>query len=167
MKNHQQHRYNTHIDHCNNCGKYGHIYYQCKLPIISTGIIAFRCSLEDGNILYLMICRKDTLGYVDFMRVKYNIYNKDYIWIYCVKWRWMKKHRYWRKISKTYGWNYGRVIIYYILKKCLDWLTDWQPFSIRPTNYLAYFMGSCFSSPLFFIGWRTSSKDLQIRQQLK
>ena len=26
-----------------------------------------------------MICRKDTLGYVDFMRGKYNVYNKEYI----------------------------------------------------------------------------------------
>jgi len=77
--NYQQQRYNTLVDHCNNCGKYGHIYHQCKLPIISTGIIAFQRSIEDGNIRYLMICRKDTLGYVDFMRGKYNIYNKDYI----------------------------------------------------------------------------------------
>ena len=27
---------------CNNCGKQGHLYNQCKKPIISSGIIAFR-----------------------------------------------------------------------------------------------------------------------------
>lgn len=69
---------NNHI-YCNNCGKSGHIYHQCKLPIISTGVIAFKRCLDDGNIRFLMICRKDTLGYMDFMRGKYSIYNKEYI----------------------------------------------------------------------------------------
>ena len=27
---------------CNNCGKQGHLFNQCKNPIISSGIIAFR-----------------------------------------------------------------------------------------------------------------------------
>ena len=27
---------------CNNCGKQGHLYNQCKNPIISSGIVAFR-----------------------------------------------------------------------------------------------------------------------------
>ncbi len=27
---------------CNNCGKQGHSFHQCKLPITSYGIIAFR-----------------------------------------------------------------------------------------------------------------------------
>ena len=27
---------------CNNCGKQGHLYHQCKHPITSNGIIAFR-----------------------------------------------------------------------------------------------------------------------------
>ena len=29
---------------CNNCGKNGHLYHQCKLPITSVGVIAFRLS---------------------------------------------------------------------------------------------------------------------------
>jgi 8-oxo-dGTP pyrophosphatase MutT (NUDIX family) len=64
-------------NYCNNCGKLGHQYHQCKLPIISIGIIAFR-KLEE-KIEYLMIRRRDTLGFIDFMRGKYSIYNKDYI----------------------------------------------------------------------------------------
>lgn len=63
--------------YCNNCGKKGHLYHQCKLPITSIGIIVFR--VHQNEIQYLMIRRKDTLGYIDFMRGKYSIYNKDYI----------------------------------------------------------------------------------------
>ena len=62
---------------CNNCGKNGHAFHQCKYPITSIGIIAFR--MGENNLEYLMIRRKDTLGYVDFIRGKYSIYNKIYI----------------------------------------------------------------------------------------
>ncbi len=65
-------------DFCNNCGKTGHLYHQCKKPITSTGIILFRKN-KDNNNEYLMICRKDTLGYVDFLRGKYPIYNRIFI----------------------------------------------------------------------------------------
>jgi 8-oxo-dGTP pyrophosphatase MutT (NUDIX family) len=64
-------------NYCNNCGKYGHLYHQCKTPITSFGIIAFR--MNKGVPEYLMIRRKDTLGYIDFMRGKYSPYNKYYI----------------------------------------------------------------------------------------
>ena len=63
--------------YCNNCGKPGHVFHQCKLPITSIGIIAFRKS--EGQIQYLMIRRKDTLGFIDFMRGKYAVNNKYYI----------------------------------------------------------------------------------------
>ena len=62
---------------CNNCGKSGHLFHQCKLPITSIGIILFR--KNNDKIELLMICRKNSLGFVDFMRGKYNIYNKKYI----------------------------------------------------------------------------------------
>ena len=63
--------------YCNNCGKVGHLYNQCKLPIISIGFIVFR--IFNNQIQYLMIRRKDTLGFIDFMRGKYSINNKSYI----------------------------------------------------------------------------------------
>lgn len=63
--------------YCNNCGKQGHLYHQCKIPITSIGLITFR--YHNNEIQYLMICRKDTLGYIDFMRGKYSIFNKDYV----------------------------------------------------------------------------------------
>ena len=62
---------------CNNCGKNGHVFHQCRSPITSIGIIAFRATSR--GIEYLMIRRKDSLGYVDFMRGKYSLYNKMYL----------------------------------------------------------------------------------------
>ena len=61
--------------YCVNCGKTGHYNYQCKLPIISIGIIPF--TLDNGEYKYLIIKRKDSLGYVDFMRGKYSLDNKS------------------------------------------------------------------------------------------
>lgn len=54
---------------CNNCGKQGHQFHQCKLPITSYGIILFRFS--NKGFQYLMIRRKDSFGYIDFIRGKY------------------------------------------------------------------------------------------------
>lgn len=62
---------------CNNCGNKGHIFYQCKQPITSVGIIVYR--LNNGIREYLLIRRKDSIGYVEFMRGKYNIYSKIYL----------------------------------------------------------------------------------------
>ena len=63
---------------CNNCGKSGHLFHQCKIPITSIGLIAYRYN-EKRAIEYLMIRRKETLGYIDFMRGKYSVHNKEYI----------------------------------------------------------------------------------------
>jgi len=60
---------------CNNCGKQGHLFHQCKLPITSYGIILFRSS-EQG-IKYLMIRRKDSFGYIDLLRGKYIQHNVE------------------------------------------------------------------------------------------
>jgi 8-oxo-dGTP pyrophosphatase MutT (NUDIX family) len=121
---------------CGNCGKGGHIFHQCKMPIMSLGIVAFlyisnnQPTIAEGPLetlaevpadaqvesqveaqvesqveapaetsveaqveaqveapaetsvegyRFLMIRRKDTLGFMDFMRGKYSIYNKEYI----------------------------------------------------------------------------------------
>lgn len=62
---------NTNI--CNNCGKPGHMFHQCKLPITSYGIILFRPSTE--GLQFLMIRRKNSFGYIDLIRGKYSPYN--------------------------------------------------------------------------------------------
>ncbi len=67
---------------CNNCGKSGHIFQSCNEPITSVGVIVYRNSENTNNdesIEYLMICRKDTLGYLDFIRGRYNLQNIEYI----------------------------------------------------------------------------------------
>jgi len=65
--------------YCNNCGKKGHVFYNCCLPITSNGIIAFRKNPETNLIEYLMIRRKHTLGLIDFIRGKYSVYNRYYM----------------------------------------------------------------------------------------
>jgi len=62
---------------CNNCGKQGHQFHQCKLPITSYGIILFRSSTS--GIQYLMIRRKDSFGYIDFIRGKYVQTNLEHL----------------------------------------------------------------------------------------
>jgi NUDIX domain len=62
---------------CNNCGKNGHLFHQCKFPITSYGVILFRIV---GNVKqYLMIRRKNTFGYIDFMRGKYSVNNIEHL----------------------------------------------------------------------------------------
>jgi len=56
---------------CNNCGNNGHLFYNCKKPITSFGIVCFRIT-PDNKKEYLLVQRKDSLGYVDFLRGKYN-----------------------------------------------------------------------------------------------
>ena len=68
---------NTNV--CNNCGKQGHMFNQCKLPITSYGIIAFKCGTE--GVEYLMIRRKDSFGYIDFIRGKYSLHNLNQLLI--------------------------------------------------------------------------------------
>jgi ADP-ribose pyrophosphatase YjhB (NUDIX family) len=70
---------------CNNCGKQGHLFHQCKLPITSCGIILFRKSKTtpmtdskfESEYEYLMIRRKDSFGYIGFLRGKYIQHNAE------------------------------------------------------------------------------------------
>jgi 8-oxo-dGTP pyrophosphatase MutT (NUDIX family) len=85
---------------CTNCGQYGHSFRQCLSPITSYGTLLFRVpdiqwnqaklltsspttltGLESvfSNIEILLIQRRDSLGYVEMMRGKYNLNDIDYI----------------------------------------------------------------------------------------
>ena len=68
-------KHNTNI--CQNCAKSGHLFHQCKLPIISYGIVVFRPSSK--GLQFLMIRRKDSFGYIDLIRGKYACHNIDQI----------------------------------------------------------------------------------------
>lgn len=59
--------------YCYNCGNSGHLYKYCHLPIISNGIICYTGDLE--NIKFLMIRRRYTIGYTNFIRGQYELNN--------------------------------------------------------------------------------------------
>jgi 8-oxo-dGTP pyrophosphatase MutT (NUDIX family) len=62
---------------CINCGTYGHTIKLCNSPITSYGIICY--TVFNNKIKYLMIQRKNSLTFIEFIRGKYNINNVDYI----------------------------------------------------------------------------------------
>jgi 8-oxo-dGTP pyrophosphatase MutT (NUDIX family) len=62
---------------CNNCNRTNHVYNNCRAPITSIGVIAFRCG-ESGPE-FLMIRRRDSFGFVDFIRGKYSLNDEAYI----------------------------------------------------------------------------------------
>lgn len=87
---------------CGNCGKLGHTYKFCRQPFISLGIIAVRKSMLDGkhkddiqnqldslpevqidtdnDIRFLMVQRRDSIGYINLLRPKHN--EKKYLRTY-------------------------------------------------------------------------------------
>tara|TARA_B110000967_G_C18758262_1_gene496487 strand:- start:170 stop:1066 length:897 start_codon:yes stop_codon:yes gene_type:complete len=83
---------------CSNCGKENHVQRECRDPLTSYGLICIHDFNENNNDLTIqnnksnninisnkpdyrivMIRRKDTIGYVEFLRGKYNVENDDYI----------------------------------------------------------------------------------------
>lgn len=68
---------------CANCGGFGHIYKNCNFPITSYGIICYRLRTDQKTQCvypeYLMVQRKDSLNFVEFIRGKYNLEKRKYI----------------------------------------------------------------------------------------
>ncbi len=68
---------------CSNCGGLGHLYRHCNHPITSFGCIVFRLRYDTTtNCMfpeYLMVQRKDSLAYVEFIRGKYDLKNLTYL----------------------------------------------------------------------------------------
>lgn len=64
------------LNTCRNCGHIGHLYRDCLHPITSFGIICYRIK---NKIEYLMIQRKDSLCFMEFVRGKYDIKDIDYM----------------------------------------------------------------------------------------
>jgi len=83
----------TRTQHCTNCGLTGHVFRNCLSPVTSYGLIAVRYqddthitslfspTVSNGNdsIQFLMIQRKDSLSFVEFIRGKYSLHDDTYI----------------------------------------------------------------------------------------
>jgi len=81
---------------CSNCGITGHSYKSCLAPVSSYGLIAFRVigetqanrlvreqksltGYEGQKVQFLLIQRKDSIGYVEIIRGKYKLDDTVYI----------------------------------------------------------------------------------------
>ena len=81
-KRHSSHGKNYEGILCANCGGSGHIYRICNHPITSFGVVCYKKEAsEDGRVdfKYLMVQRKDSLCFVEFIRGKYSLQNRQYI----------------------------------------------------------------------------------------
>jgi len=56
---------------CLNCGKKGHLYKRCDKPTVSYGLITY--TIINSEIQYLLIQRKHSLEFIEFMRGRYFI----------------------------------------------------------------------------------------------
>ena len=68
--------------YCNNCGRRGHIFKSCLDPVISCGIILIdkpQLPLDANKLNILMVRRKDSMAYTEFLRGKYEVTNNDYV----------------------------------------------------------------------------------------
>ena len=67
---------------CNNCGGKGHLFRTCKDPVLSCGILLIdspTLPVVSQNIQLLMIRRKDSMSFAEFMRGKYDPADTDYL----------------------------------------------------------------------------------------
>jgi 8-oxo-dGTP pyrophosphatase MutT (NUDIX family) len=58
---------------CSNCGKSGHFFRECREPITSLGIVAFRRPDGATEPQWLLIRRRVSIGYIELMRGKYEL----------------------------------------------------------------------------------------------
>jgi 8-oxo-dGTP pyrophosphatase MutT (NUDIX family) len=83
------------VQQCTNCGLFGHVFRNCLSPVTSYGIIAIKYTNNDHieslykrlnnvnngkeNVEFLLIQRKDSLAFVEFIRGKYNPLDEEYL----------------------------------------------------------------------------------------
>jgi len=71
--------------YCNNCGEKGHVFRTCKDPVISCGILLLRgiyeplkLPVDPKTVSVLMVKRKDSMSYMEFIRGKYDPQDEAY-----------------------------------------------------------------------------------------
>jgi 8-oxo-dGTP pyrophosphatase MutT (NUDIX family) len=67
---------------CNNCGVKGHLFRTCNEPITSCGLIlidAPSLPVEPESIRVLMIRRKDSMAFTEFLKGKYRADDHEYV----------------------------------------------------------------------------------------
>ena len=72
--------------YCNNCGDKGHVFRSCPDPVISCGLLFLRGIFEPlvfpvdpSSLSVLMVRRKDSMSYMEFIRGKYESNDIEYI----------------------------------------------------------------------------------------
>lgn len=72
--------------YCNNCGDKGHVFRSCPDPVISCGILFLRgiyeplhLPVDPTSISVLMVRRKDSMSYMEFIRGKYDSRDIEYV----------------------------------------------------------------------------------------
>lgn len=68
--------------YCNNCGGKGHLFRTCKDPVLSCGLLLIDAPTLPVNpeaIRVLMIRRKDSMSFAEFMRGKYDPTDTPYL----------------------------------------------------------------------------------------
>ena len=68
--------------YCNNCGEKGHVFKTCSEPVTSYGLILLDKPIipcDSETVKLLMVRRKHSMAYTEFIRGKYEVENIEYI----------------------------------------------------------------------------------------
>lgn len=93
----QTNTYQQQPNFCTNCGGHGHQFKQCIAPVTSYGVIMVRTApgfdiaqslatnpdfvtgMENQPLQFLLIMRRDSLGFIELIRGRYKVHDVDYI----------------------------------------------------------------------------------------
>lgn len=73
---------NATVMYCNNCGGKGHLFRTCRDPVLSCGILLLDSPVLPAcpdDVRILMIRRKDSMSFAEFMRGKYDPNDEPYV----------------------------------------------------------------------------------------
>ena len=68
--------------YCNNCGGKGHLFRTCKDPVLSCGILLIdtpTLPINPAGARVLMIRRKDSMSFAEFLRGRYDPHDRPYV----------------------------------------------------------------------------------------